>query len=95
MKTQSKKITLFNAVDIILDIDNEFFTVEFIKKDNTLRKMNCRKGVKKHLKNGSLPYDPFKKGLLPVFDLHKQGYRMINIKSLVSLSFKGTKYNIE
>ena len=93
MKT--KKVSLFNAIDIIFDIDQEFFTVEFIKKDKSLRKMNCRKGVKKHLKGGHLRFDPFKKGLLPVFDLQKQGYRMISLKSLVSLTFAKTRYEIE
>ena len=49
---ETKKVSLFNAIDIIFDIDQEFFTVEFIKKDNSLRKMNGSKGVKKHLKGG-------------------------------------------
>ena len=91
---ETKKVSLFNAIDIIFDIDQEFFTVEFIKKDNSLRKMNCRKGVKKHLKGGHLHFDPFVKGLLPVFDLQKQGYRMLSLKSLVSLTFAKTRYEI-
>ena len=90
----TKKITLFQAVDIIMSIDSQFFTIEFIKKDNSLRKMTCRKEVKKHLKGGSLKYNPSKFNLLPVYDLHKEGYRMINLTSLTSLTFKGNYYEI-
>ena len=39
-------------------VQNKIFSVEFTKKDGTLRKMVCRLGVKKHLKGGELGYDP-------------------------------------
>ena len=58
--------------------DGKIFTVEFVKKDGTVRKMNARLGVKKHLKGGSLAFDPSERNLLPVFDMQKEGYRMIN-----------------
>ncbi len=90
----TKKVTLFKAIDIIMSIDSQFFTVEFIKKDKTVRSMNCRKEVKKHLKGGDLKYNPSKFNLLPVFDMHKQGYRMINLSSLTSLTFNGNRYEI-
>ena len=34
-----------------------FFDVEFTKADGSLRKMNCRIGVKKHLAGGETMYD--------------------------------------
>ena len=91
----TKKITLFAAIDIILSIDNQFFTIEFTKKDNTVRSMTSRKEVKKHLKGGNLNYNPAKFNLLPVYDMHKQGYRMVNLSTLHSLNFKGEHYEIE
>lgn len=88
------KITLKQAIEKIDNLNGQFFTVEFIKKDKTIRVMNCRKQVKKHLAGGSLKYDPAARGLLPVFDLHKQSYRMINFNTLISLSINKTKYQI-
>ena len=69
--------------------ETKIFTVEFIKKDNTLRVMNCRLGVKKHLRGGELPYDAKAKNLLPVFDLQKGEYRIINVDTLKKVTFEG------
>jgi hypothetical protein len=64
------------------------FSVEFLKRDNTLRKMICRTGVTKHLKGGELAYDPIEKGLLGVFDMQKQEYRMINLRTIQRISLE-------
>lgn len=72
-------------------IDNSkgrIFSVLFVKKDLTERKMICRIGVKKHLRSGDLPYDPISKGLVSVFDMEKQEYRMINLKTIINISLE-------
>jgi hypothetical protein len=62
------------------------FTVEFIKRTNgALRRMTCRRGVRKGVKGVGMSYDPLSKGLLPVYDVEKQAFRMINLSDLVSL----------
>ena len=73
-------------------VGNKFFTVSFIKKDGTLRKMNARLGVKKHLKGGVSKYDI--DHLLTVFDMVKREYRTINLETITSLVFKGKNYTI-
>ena len=73
---------------------SEIFTVEFIKKDGSRRIMNCRKGVKKHLAGGELKYNAIERNLLPVFDMQKKAYRMINIETLQKLKTKGKEYSI-
>ena len=73
---------------------SEIFTAEFIKKDGSRRVMNCRKGVKKHLAGGKLKYNAIERNLLPVFDMQKQAYRMLNIDTLQLLKTKGKEYLI-
>lgn len=73
-------------------VQNKIFSVEFIKLDGTPRKMVCRLGVKKHLKGGSLGYDARSLNLLPVFDLQKNEYRMINFDSIINLTIDGVTY---
>ena len=69
------------------------FTVKFTKRSTgEEREMNCRCGVMKHAKGGTLNYDPKEKLLLPVFDMQNQGYRSISLDSLISLNAKGRKY---
>ena len=53
------------------------------------RKYICRLGVKKHLRGGELPYNPAEKLLLPVFDMKKKAYRMIDLKTLKYLRIRG------
>ena len=74
--------------ELIKSNGNRIFSVSFLKKDGTLRKMVCRVGVTKYLKGGELPYDPMEKGLLPVFDMVAQDYRMINLNTIISISLE-------
>lgn len=76
-------------------VGGKIFSVEFIKKDGTLRKMVCRLGVKKHLKGGSLGYDAEALNYLTVFDLQSEEYRTINVNTLKSITFEGVTYQIE
>ena len=73
----------------------KFFTVTFLKKDNSVRIMNARLGVKKHLNGGVLKYSPKEKELIPVYDLQSKGYRMINLNTLISLKINNKEYTIK
>ena len=67
--------------------ENSIFTVDFIKKDGTLRTMNCRLGVTRHLKGGELGYNAAEKNLLPVFDMDKGAYRIINVSTIQEVRY--------
>jgi hypothetical protein len=67
--------------------ERNIFAVEFIKKDGSLRVMNCRLGVKKHLRGGELPYNASEKNLLPVFDMDKGAYRIINVSTIQEVRY--------
>lgn len=73
-------------------LDNQIFSVEFIKKDGSLRKMVARMGVTKGVSGVGMKYDPISKGLLPVYDMQKHSYRMINIETIQLLKVKGELY---
>lgn len=70
-------------------IGNKFFSVTFIKKDGTLRNMNARLGVTKHLKGGTKKYNTDSLNYLTVFDLKKKAYRTINLNTLKSIKVDG------
>jgi hypothetical protein len=74
--------------------ENQIFSAKFIKKDGTVRDMVCRLGVKKHLKGGELGYDAKSMGYLPVFDMQKQAYRMININTLIEITINKINYKV-
>ena len=70
-------------------VGGKIFTVEFVKLNGEVRKMTCRLGVRKHLAGGELAFDAKAKNLLPVFDMVKQEYRMINFDSIIYLKVDG------
>lgn len=67
--------------------DGKFFTVTFIKKDGSVRVMNCRLGVKKHLKGGTSTLDAEK--FLTVWDTQAKGYRAVNFDTVQSVAVDG------
>jgi hypothetical protein len=84
------------AKRLIKDTKGKFFTVTFIKRtDGTKRVMNARLGVKAYLKGGELPYQPEPKGLIPVFDIPKRAYRMINLDTITNLKIGTSEYEVK
>lgn len=72
----------------ILATNGRFFSVSFIKKDGTTRKMTARLGVKKDIKGVGLKFKPSERNLIVVFDIHKKAYRMINLSTILTFKFK-------
>ena len=68
---------------------NTIFSVTFIKKDGSERTMVARLHVKKGVNGKGMGYNPVEKGLLPVWDMQKNGFRMINLKTVTELKIKG------
>lgn len=67
----------------ILASNGKFVTVTFLKKDGTVRKMNCRMGVTKHLKGGESTLDA--EQYITVFDVAKGAYRAINRDTIIEI----------
>jgi len=79
-------------IDRILNtIEDEFFTVQFEKKDGTERTMNCRKGVTKHLKGGesTIKNNP---DLVSVYDVQAKAYRCFAKSRLKRIKANGVEY---
>lgn len=96
IKEAAISVSRDELIQKIKDTKGAFFTVTFVKRtDGTTRTMNARFGVKKYLKGGELPYDPIAKGLLPVFDMQKNAYRMINTDTLIGAKIGNEQYIVK
>ena len=73
--------------DFIAKSKGKFITVLFVKKDGTIRTLNGRIGVTKHLKGGTSTVDYSK--YLVVYDTINAGYRSINRDTIVSVTCEG------
>jgi|LakMenEpi03Aug12_release.lakeMendotaPanAssembly.Ray.scaffolds.fasta_scaffold1420380_1 hypothetical protein len=67
-----------------IDASTGFITVTFVKKDGTVRKMNARVGVTKHLKGGTSTLDASQ--FVTVYDMTKGAYRAINRDTILEVT---------
>ena len=80
---------------IINENGGKFFTVKFHKVDGSIRKMNCRTGVKKWLKGGQLSYRvEDKPNLRVVFDVAAKDYRTINLDKVFYIKAGGKRADV-
>ena len=96
-KEKMNTITTDRAKELIHETNGKIFSSTFIKKNGEHRLMTARLKVTKGLKENARPrpYDPSKYNLVCVYDMTKQGYRMININTLLTLSINKNTYTIE
>jgi hypothetical protein len=83
---QNKREQIIKAIST-----GKFFTIKFIKKNGMLRELNGRLGVKKHLKGGVLGYDPKTFNYIIVFDVVNEGYRTVNVDTVIELTCNKNK----
>lgn len=90
------KISRAYAASLIANYSKELiFSVTFVKRTNgEVRTLTGRKGVTKHLKGGSLAFDPSSKGLIVIFDVQKNEYRMVNLETVISIRMDGQDYQV-
>lgn len=72
-----------DKVQRILNSNGKIFTVTFTKKDGTIRVLNGRLGVTKHLKGGECTLD--KDRFIIVYDLKSEGYRAVDKDSIIDV----------
>lgn len=70
--------------------NGQFFTVTFRKKDGKLRKMNCRIGVKCHLKSTASATTSHYRNYITVWDRPSKAYRTINLDTITEFRGNGT-----
>ena len=84
-----------NQLNTVLPKDGKFFTVVFTKRTTgELRTMNCRLGVKKHLKGGQKAFNDTEKQILTVWDAQKKAYRSIPLENVNRITVNKNTYNV-
>lgn len=73
--------------------NGRIFSCIFIKRDKTIRKMVARLGVEKGKTGKGMSWNPLERGMIPVYDMQKKGWRMINLNSLIRARVNGVTYN--
>jgi WYL_2, Sm-like SH3 beta-barrel fold len=92
-------ITHIQAAERILkyraDEEGKIFSCKFVKKDGSIREMVSRFNVQKGVNGNGMSYDPIARGMVPVFDMQKNEWRMINFSTIFELKIEGEVYKVE
>lgn len=65
-------------------VGQKIFKAKFVKKNGEIREMNCKLGVKKHLKGGISVNN--RDRYLTVYDMKSSGYRNINLNTILEIT---------
>lgn len=93
---QNKSLSRVKAIELVKSTKGRYFSAAFMKKDGSYRKIVSRTGVKKFRRtpdkksfahNSDNPY-------FLVYDIKKNGYRVINLETLLWVKFGGTRYDV-
>lgn len=84
-----------NLKALVKRVKGAKMTIVFRKKDGTMRTLNTQTGVQKNITGRGLSYDPDKYGYLILWDLDKQGYRTVNLKTIQKVMAKDDSYRVQ
>lgn len=91
MKVQIKQSEVAMLINLIPK--SAFFSVDFLKKDGSNRKMTCRFGVTKHLNPKPTRSKPkMESKYKTVWDINSKGYRHINTETIFSIKTNHIQY---
>ncbi len=82
-------IDITKLLRLIDSTKGKFFTVDFTKKDGTLRTMTCRLGSTSKLKSGVNKTD------IVVYAATRHQYTIINLNTIFRIRAGGTYYTVE
>lgn len=75
---------------LIDDSNGKIMTVTFVKQDGTVRDLNGRIKVTKHLKNtGEHTKTVDRSKYIVMYDLKKKGYRSVNRETILKVKISG------
>ena len=83
------------AKELIKESKGFIFAATFTKKDLSSRMMLARLGKKYTPTGRKAPYKPEDYNLIPLYDMRKKAFRMLNLNTLITLSINKQKYLIE
>lgn len=70
------------------------FSAHIVKKDGSERLMNCKLKVDRLIKGTGMSWNPAEQNMIPVVDINKDAYRMINVSTVRAIQIAGEFYTV-
>ena len=95
-----ENINLSDVASIIKS--GKFVSVDFIKKDGTMRTLTGRAHVHNHVKGGTLAFNPSERGMVVMWESdtrnrkneNDSGYRMITLSRVLRIRANKKEYKV-
>ncbi len=99
MNPNTKKLPILvhrtKLESLIRGTKGKIFSCLFLKKDGSIRAMNCRLGVTKGIKGTGKPIHSQSNSYMTVYDMIKKDYRIVNLDTLTLLEMEGRLYHVQ
>lgn len=79
---------------LLKNTGGKFVSVEFVKKDGSMRQLVGRFGVTKHLRGGENKTVKESNSYMTIYDTQSQGYRTINLETITKVKFAGETFEV-
>jgi len=83
-----------NLRTLLENTQGRFVSVRFVKMDNTHRVMNCRFGVRRHLRNTDARTTTQHNHIKVTWDANKKNYRNVNLSTTYQVKMDGITYHV-
>lgn len=93
MTNTQRRVRRLTARSLVGVSEGTFVGLTFRKLDGSLRRLNGRLGVTKHLRGGPSTVNCEK--YLTVYDVKHGGYRNVSLSSLTEIRMRGATYSLE
>lgn len=87
-------INKYKLGSLLKETNGKFVSVEFVKKDGSVRHLTGRFGVTKHLKGGVNKTVESCNSYMTIYDTQNSGYRTINLETIKKVKFGGEVYEV-
>lgn len=74
--------------------NGRIFSATYLKTDGSVRSILARRRVKKGVNGKGMRYNAIELAKMPVFDMQKQQFRIINLDTLISFKINGVEYKV-
>lgn len=87
-------ISRFKVVGLLERTNGRLFSAVFTKRNGEVRTLTGRFGVTSKLRGGDNTVVTPERPYLTVYDMHKQGYRTLNLATLSAIKVNGINYRV-
>ena len=90
-----RRLNRWKVGSIIKNTNGKIFSAKFVKKNGDIRDITCRLETETGKKGTGVSPEKLDNPYICVYDMQKEGYRMINLETLMSINMKGVEYNVK